>query len=87
MKARPSFDSETMHVVAADRVVRLVLSSFALCEESGVPLLQRQRITLLTTALLEFDGVREEMAGFRRVERLLATLGGANGQTSSYDDD
>ena len=87
MKARPSPESETMQALVAERVARLVVGGFGLCEECGVPLGERQKIALLTAALLELDGVREEFAGLRRVERLLSELGGANGNASSYDGD
>jgi hypothetical protein len=86
MKARPSPESETIQVLVAERVARLVVAGFGLCEECGVPLTERQKVALLTAALLELDGMRDEFAGLRRVERLLAELGGANGNTSSYDD-
>jgi hypothetical protein len=68
-----------MHVVAAERMARLVVGAIELCEECAVPLSERQKIALLTVALLESDGVREEVAGLERVERLLAELGGTNG--------
>ena len=87
MKARPSPESETIQVLVAERVARLVVGSFGVCEECGVPLAERQKVAQLTAALLEFDGVHEEFAGLRRVERLLSELGGANGNASSYDGD
>jgi hypothetical protein len=85
--ARPSSESETMQVVVAERVARLVVAGCGLCEESGVPLTERQKVAFLTAIVLELDGMRDELAGLRRVERLLAELGGGNGHPSSYDDD
>ena len=74
MTARPSFDSGTVHVVAAGRIARLVIASFGLCEDCGFPLLERQKIALITSALLEFDGVQQELEGLQRVEHLLEEL-------------
>ena len=74
MTARPSFDSGTVHVVAAGRIARLVIASFGLCHDCGFPLLERQKIALLTSALLEFDGLQQELEGLQRVEHLLEEL-------------
>jgi hypothetical protein len=71
----------TMQVVAADRIARQLIVGFGFCDECGVPLSERQRIALLTAALLEFDGVQDELEGLLRVERLLQDFGG--GETSS----
>jgi hypothetical protein len=76
--ARPSFDSGTVHVVAAGRIARLVIAGFGLCDDCGFPLLERQKIALLTSALLEFDGVQQELEGLQRVEHLLEELRAAD---------
>ena len=74
MTARPSSFSESVHVVTADRIARFVVAGVGLCEQSGVPLSERQRVALLTAALLEFDGVQAEVDGLREVEHMLQEL-------------
>jgi hypothetical protein len=64
--------SGTMQTVAAQRIASLLVLGFGLCEEAHVPLSERQRIALLTAALLEFDGVRAEIEGLLQIERLLS---------------
>ena len=69
----------TMQVVAAQRIAGLLILGFGLCEEGDIALNERQRISLLTAAMLEFDGVRAEIRGLlnqaiRRLERLEGDL-------------
>ena len=64
----------TLQVVAAQRFAQIAVTGFALCEESSVPLSERQKIALLTAALLEFDGLREELTGVLHVERLIEDI-------------
>jgi len=67
---------ETLYVVAAQRVARATVTGFGLCEESGHPLSDGQKVSLLTAAMLELDGMRDEIEGVVRVERLIAELRG-----------
>lgn len=64
----------TLHVVAAERVAQTTVSGFGLCEEYGEPLTQRQKVAFLTAALLELDGLHQELGGVLQVERLIAEL-------------
>jgi hypothetical protein len=66
----------TLHVVAAQRVARSTVTGFGLCEESGHPLSDGQKVSLLTAAMLELEGMRDEIDGVVRVERLIAELRG-----------
>ncbi len=54
------------------------MTGFNLCEESGVALCDTQKVALLTAAMLEVDGLRDELDCIRHVERLIEGLGGAN---------
>lgn len=64
----------TLQVVAAQRVAQATVTGFALCEECGLPLSERQKVAVLTAALLEVDGLHEELTGILHVERLIADL-------------
>jgi hypothetical protein len=64
----------TLQVVAAQRVAQTAVTGFALCEECGLPLSERQKVAFLTAALLELDGLRDEVVGVLHVERLIADL-------------
>ena len=65
----------TLQVVAAERVAQAAVSGFSLCEGCGQPLTERQKVALLTAAMLELDGLHEELGGVLQVERLIAELG------------
>ncbi len=66
----------TIQVVAAQRVAQATLTGFGLCEECGHPLTERQKVAILTAAMLELDGLHEELTGVVHVERLIAELRG-----------
>ena len=72
-RANESVES-TLQVVAAQRVAQATVTGFALCEECGLPLSERQKVAVLTAALLELDGLHEELTGVLHVERLIADL-------------
>ena len=61
-------------VAGAQRVARALTVGFGLCEEAGFPLSERQRISMLTAALLAFDGFQAETEGLLHIEQLLAGL-------------
>ena len=64
----------TLQVVAAQRVAQATVTGFAFCEECGLPLSERQKVAFLTAAVLELDGLHEELMGVLHVERLIADL-------------
>jgi hypothetical protein len=66
----------TLQVVAAQRVAQATVTGFGFCDECGHPLTERQKVALLTAALLELDGMRDEVEGVVHVERLIAELRG-----------
>lgn len=66
----------TLHVVAAQCVAQATVTGFGFCEECGHPLTERQKVALLTAAVLELDGLHEEVEGVVHVERLISELRG-----------
>ena len=64
----------TLQVVAAQRVAQATVTGLALCEECGLPLSERQKVALFTAALLELDGLHDELTGILHIERLIADL-------------
>ena len=66
----------TLHVVAAQRVAQATVTGFGFCEECGHPLTERQKVALLTAAVLELDGLHDEVEGVVHVERLISELRG-----------
>jgi hypothetical protein len=45
-----------------------------MCEEAGFPVSERQRVSMLTAALLAFDGFHAESERLLQVEQLLSDL-------------
>jgi hypothetical protein len=66
----------TLQVVTAQRMAQATVTGFGFCEECGHPLTQRQKVALLTAAMLELDGLYDEVEGVVHVERLIAELRG-----------
>jgi hypothetical protein len=66
----------TLQVVTAQRMAQATVTGFGFCEECGHPLTERQKVALLTAAMLEVDGLHEEVQGVVHVERLIAELRG-----------
>ena len=64
----------TLQVVTAQRMAQATVTGFGFCEECGHPLTERQKVALLTAAMLEVDGLHEEVQGVVYVERLIAEL-------------
>ncbi len=68
----------TLQVVVAQRVAQATVTGFGFCEECGHALTERQKVALLTAAMLELDGMRDEVGGVVHVERLIAELRGVD---------
>ena len=68
----------TLQVVTAQRMAQATVTGFGFCEECGHPLTERQKVALLTAAMLEVDGLHEEVQGVVHVERLIAELRGVD---------
>ena len=68
----------TLQVVTAQRMAQATVTGFSFCEECGHPLTERQKVALLTAAMLELDGLHEEVQGVVHVERLIAELRGVD---------
>ena len=65
----------TVQVVAAQRIAQATVTGFSFCEECGLPLSDRQKVAFLTAAMLELDGLHDELSGVLHVERLIADIG------------
>jgi hypothetical protein len=52
----PACFEPTAQVIAAERFAKALMSAFDACAELGAPLTQRQRVLVVESALLEFDG-------------------------------
>jgi hypothetical protein len=61
-------------VTGAERVAKALTAGFAMCEEAGFPVSERQRVSLLTAALLAFDGFHAETERLMQVEQLISDL-------------
>jgi len=68
----------TLQVVVAQRVAEATVTGFGFCDECGDPLSDRQKVALLTAAMLELDGLHDEVEGVVHVERLIAELRGVD---------
>jgi hypothetical protein len=66
--------SLTGQVTAAKRLASTLVCSFELCQDEGEPLSDRQQIAILTAALLEFDGIAEELDSVLALEQLFTLL-------------
>jgi hypothetical protein len=62
-------------VATAERLARAIVLAFEACDEGGVPLSQIQRISVIEAALLEFDGLDEDLRSQASVGELLRALG------------
>jgi hypothetical protein len=69
------------HMAAADRIARVLVTAFQACGEWSRPLSELQKVDLLRTAILEFDGFEAELGAMLDVERRLVGLSsnGSNG--------
>jgi hypothetical protein len=61
-------------VAAAKRVAKALTAGFAMCEEAGFPLSERQRVSMLTAAFLAFDGFHAETERLLHVDQLISDL-------------
>jgi hypothetical protein len=65
----------TTQAAGAERLARSLTVGFGLCDEAGFPLSERQKIAMLTAALLGFDGFQSQAEDLLQIERLLLDLG------------
>jgi hypothetical protein len=66
--------SSTSYGAAARCVARVVTCATDACDDAGIPLSELQRVTIVETALLEFDGFAAHLASLAAVDRLLRDL-------------
>ena len=64
----------TAHASAAKSLARVVAVSFDSCEEGGFPLSELQKVAIVESALLEFDGFGLQFASLVAVGELLRDL-------------
>jgi hypothetical protein len=65
----------TAHAAAAKCLARVVAVSIDSCEEGGFPLSEVQKVAVIESALLEFDGFGLQLASLVAVGELLRDLG------------
>jgi hypothetical protein len=61
-------------VASAERVARAIVLAFDTCDETGAPLSEIQKITVLEAILLEFDGFAAHLRTLASVGQLLRDL-------------
>jgi hypothetical protein len=71
--------AEAAQAATALRLSRVIVTATTIADDAGVPLNDRQKISLLTTALLEFDGLLAELRDVLELDRLLARTGNNGG--------
>ena len=64
----------TARDAAARCLARAAVSGFDMCEESGMPLTQLQKVAILEAALVEFDGTRDHLFSVEALNRILSEL-------------
>lgn len=66
--------TSTAHGATARCVARSVVVAFDACEDSGAPLSQLQKVALIESVLLEFDGFGIHLASLAALDRMLGDL-------------
>ena len=66
--------SSTSYSATARCVARVVTCATDACDDGGVPLSELQRVTIVETALLEFDGFGAHLASLAAIDRPLRDL-------------
>jgi hypothetical protein len=64
----------TAQVAAAEHVAATIVGAFEACELSGAPLTQAQKIAVIETALLEFDGFAAHLRMLELVDEAFGRL-------------
>jgi hypothetical protein len=64
----------TAHGAAARCLARAVAVAFDACEQSDVPLSELQKVAVIESALLEFDGFGSHLTSLVPLSRLLSDL-------------
>ena len=64
----------TARDAAARCLARAAVSGFDVCEESGMPLTQLQKVAILEAAFVEFDGMRDHLFSLETLDRILSDL-------------
>jgi hypothetical protein len=70
----PERTVSTAHGATASCIARVVVDCFDACEEAGLPLSELQKVTLIETALLEFDGFGTHLGSLVALGELLRDL-------------
>ena len=65
----------TAQCATARCIARSVTVAFDACEDAGVPLSQLQKVALVESALLEFDGFGVHLSSLAALGRMLGDLG------------
>jgi hypothetical protein len=62
------------HVASAERVARAIVLAFDSCDDTGAPLSEIQKITVLEAILIEFDGFAAHLRTLASVGQILRDL-------------
>lgn len=81
-RARRETFSSAAQIGAAERLADTLIVVFGQCEEAGRPLTDLQKIDILSSALLAFDGYRAELEGQLSFEQILRELAGNDGEAN-----
>jgi hypothetical protein len=65
----------TAQVATALRIARMIVTSIGVAADSE-PLSDNQKIAMITAALIEFDGFRDELRTLLALDRLIADSAG-----------
>jgi hypothetical protein len=65
----------TAQVDAASRLARSIVLAFEVCDEGRFPLTHMQKVALIESALLEFDGHLERLTTLTRLDAFLREFG------------
>jgi|RhiMetStandDraft_4_1073278.scaffolds.fasta_scaffold920708_2 hypothetical protein len=69
-------DATTAQVATALRIARMIVTSIGVAADSEAPLSDNQKIAMITAALIEFDGFRDELGTLLALDRLIADSAG-----------
>jgi hypothetical protein len=66
----------TAQVATALRMARMIVTSIGVAADSEAPLSDNQKVAMITAALIEFDGFRDELGTLLALDRLIADSAG-----------
>lgn len=70
----PADSAAFAHVASAERVARAIVLAFDSCDDAGAPLSEIQKVAVLESILLEFDGFAAHLRTLASVGQMLRDL-------------